>query len=241
MRINFTDVHAKVKLYLSVGRFEAAEKILQTALDEHGSTANLHNLLGVTYHKQSKFADAVVQFTKALKINHQFIEAGLNLAATFCDVGRYDEAKAVFSEVAAATPKHKKVPELVMGRLANHHAECGSLYEQSGMPREAIEEYKRALALYERMPDVRLALGKLYFRSQQLDRALEEFRNIVNQFPDEHDAHLWLGLTHWKLGNTEQAQRQWQTAHSVGGSVGAAEAYLKLLQVSKMTPAINLR
>lgn len=86
MRVDFAEIQQKIRIYHSVNRFEAAEKMLLSAIDEHGSMANLHNLLGVTYHKQSKFADAIVQFTKALKINQNFVEAGLNLSATFCDL-----------------------------------------------------------------------------------------------------------------------------------------------------------
>lgn len=233
MRVDFSEIYSKVRLYLTVGRYEAAEKLLNNALDEHGSLANIHNLLGVTFHKQSKFADAIVQFTKALKINSAFVEAGLNLAATFCDLGRYDDAKAIFTEVLSATPPNRKQPDLVLGRLANHHSECGKLYEQSGLMAEAMAEYRRALSLFERMPDVRLALARLLFRGGQYERAGGEFQLVCNQFPDEYEAHLWSGIVNWKLGNTDLAHRQWQTAASLQGGNGVAAAYLRLSQESK--------
>jgi tetratricopeptide (TPR) repeat protein len=233
VRIDFSEIYAKVRLYLSVGRYEAAEKLLSNALDEHGSLANLHNLLGLTFHKQSKFPDAIVQFTKALKINTTFVEAGLNLAATFCDLGRYDDAKAIFTEVVSATPQNKKQPDLIFGRLANHHAQCGKLYEQSGLMTEALSEYKRALSLFERMPDVRLALGRLLFRSGQFDKAVSEFQTVSTQFPDEHEAHLWSGIANWKLGNVDLAHRQWQTAVSLQGGNGVAASYLRFSQDSR--------
>lgn len=230
MRVDFSEINSKVKLYLAVGRFEAAEKLLQNCLDEHGSMANIHNLLGVTLHKQSKFPDAIVQFTKALKINPSFVEAGLNLSATLCDLGRYEDARSIFSELSTQAPTNKKQPNLILGRLANHHASCGTLYEQSGFTTEAIAEYKRALSLYERMPDVRLALGKLLFRSGQLDRALQEFQTVASDFPDETEAHVWLGIAQWKLGQSEQAKRVWETARSLGGDDGVAAAYLRMQQ-----------
>lgn len=230
MRVDFSEIYSKVKLYLNVGRFEAAEKLLQTCLDEHGSLANLHNLLGVTFHKQSKFAQAIVQFTKALKLNPGFVEAGLNLSVTFCDLGRYDEAHSIFSEILSRAPANKKQPDLVLGRLANHHAACGSLYEQSGFVTEAIGEYRRALSLYERMPDVRISLGKLLFRSGQHERALQEFQNVANDFPNEAEAHLWLGITQWKLGQSDQAKRFWETAQALGTGDGIPNAYLKMSQ-----------
>jgi len=236
MRIDFSEINSKVKLYLSVGRHEAAEKLLLSTLDEHGSLANLHNLLGVTYHQQSKFADAVIHFTKALKINNSYVEAGLNLAATFCDLGRYDDAKAVFSEVIAVTPPNKRHPDLIMGRLANHHSECGRLYEQSGFLNEALLEYKKAVALYDRLPDVRIAIGKIYFRMNQYDRSLNELQSVVSQFPNEHEAHLWSGIAHWKLGNHDLAETQWKSAYALTGESGPASGYLRLVQNMKNSP-----
>lgn len=236
MRIDFAEITQKVKIYHSVNRFEAAEKLLLTAIDEYGSMANLHNLLGVTYHKQSKFSDAIVQFTKALKINQNFIEAGLNLSVTFCDLGRYEDAKGVFAEVLSVTPTNKKHPDLILGRLANQHAECGHLYLQNNMPLEAIHEYKRALSVYEKMPDIKLALSQLYLKTGQHDRAMYELQEAVRMFPDEPDAHLWLGICLWKSGIKDQAIRSWEVARALEDSENnPAAAYLKFSQQSFST------
>jgi len=231
VRIDFAEINQKIKIYHSVNRFEAAEKLLLTAIDEHGSMANLHNLLGVTYHKQSKFTDAIIQFTKALKINQNFVEAGLNLSATFCDLGRYEDAKSVFSEVLAVTPSNKKQPDLILGRLANQHAECGHLYLQNNLPLEAIAEYKRALAIYDKMPDVKVALGQLYLKTNQLDRAMYELQEAVRMFPDDYDSHLWLGICFWKSGMRDQAVRAWEAARSIEEPENTlASAYLRFSQ-----------
>jgi tetratricopeptide (TPR) repeat protein len=238
LRIDWSDIYSKVRLYLSVGRFEAAEKVLMNALDEFGSMSNIHNLLGVTYHRQSKFVDAIEQFTKALKINNSFIEAGLNLAATFCDLGKYDDARAVFNDIIAKTPPNKKQPDLVMGRLANYHASSGKLYEQCGLVNEALAEYRKALTLYEKLPDVNLAVGKIYFKQGQIEKALHEFQTITNQLPDEADAQMWIGICHWKLQQFDQARRHWQLAHNLKGGTGPSSAYLKLSQESKHSPTI---
>jgi type IV pilus assembly protein PilF len=230
MRIDFNDILQKINIYIGVQRFDAAEKTLLSAIDEFGSTANLHNLLGVAYHRQSKFADAIVQFTKALKINQNFVEAGLNLSATFCDLGRYDDAQSVFSEILAITPKNKKHPDLVLGRLANWHTNCGKLYAENDLPHEAIVEYKRALSLFEKMPDTKVALGVLYFETNQLERALYEFQDSVRLFPAEPQAHLWLGITQWKMNRRGQAIQSWETSKKLDDSSGVSEAYLQFSQ-----------
>jgi tetratricopeptide (TPR) repeat protein len=236
MRIDFVQILEKVRIYHSVNKFDAAEKTILTAIDEYGSLANLHNLLGVTYHKQSRFADAIVQFTKALKINPYFVEAGLNLSATFCDLGRYEDAKTIFSEILAQTSENKKHPDLVLGRLANHHAACGLLYDQNNLPMDAIDEYKKALSLYERMPDIKLSLGKMYFKTNQIDRAIFEFQDAVRNFPNDHEAHLWLGICNWKMGRTDIAIRSWETAKSLAPELSAADAYLKFSKIGANVP-----
>jgi len=228
LRGELAEIQKKVGLYLSVGRFDAAEKLLKAAIADYGSIANVHNLLGVTYHKQSKFADALMEFSKAIKANPQFVEAALNLSATYCDLSRYDEAREVFSTIVSQINPRKRLPDLVLGRLANQHARNGALYEQSAMFADAIQEYRRALALFPRMPDVQIALGKLYYRAGQAERAQREFEELVRSGNDVPEANTWLGIVYYKLGRREDARRQWEKAQSLVPSDPAAKAYMKL-------------
>ena len=228
LRTELAEIQKKVGLYLSVGRFDAAEKLLRATLADYGSLANIHNLLGVTFHKQSKFSDALKEFTKAIKANPQFVEAALNLSATYCDLSRYDEAREVFSGVVSQINPRKRLPDLVLGRLANQHARNGALYEQSGMLADAIQEYRRALALFPKMPDVQIALGKLYFRSGQTEKAQREFEDLIRGSTEIPEANTWLGIIYYKLGRREDARRQWEKAQAVQPSNPAAKAYMKL-------------
>jgi tetratricopeptide (TPR) repeat protein len=227
-RGEIAEVRKKVELYLSVNRFDAAEKLLKATLTDHGPLANVHNLLGVTFHKQSKFVDALKEFNKALATNPDFVEAALNLAATLCDLSRYDEARQVFTHLQQQVNPKKRQPDLVLGRLANQHVLNGQAYEESGMPGDAIQEYKKALSLYERMPDVRLSLAKLYVRVGQNDKAKQEFEEIVKLSPEIPDAHTWLGILYFKLGRKDLAKRHWEKAQQVAPNDMASRAYIKL-------------
>jgi tetratricopeptide (TPR) repeat protein len=227
-RAELNEVRKKVHLYFSVNRFDAAEKLLKASLADFGPLANLHNMLGVTYHKQSRFPEALREFNKALTSNPEFIEAALNLAATLCDLSRYDEAREVFERLAEHVGPRRKQPALVLGRLANQHATNGAAYEESGMHAEAIQEYRKALSLFDRMPDVRLALGKLYVRVGQADKAKAEFEEMIRQDPDQPAAHTWLGILLYKQGRREQARKHWEKAQQVDPNDLATRAYLKL-------------
>lgn len=236
-RAELTEIRKKVALYLSVGRFDAAEKLLKATLTDFGALANIHNLLGVTFHKQSKFGPAIKEFNRALAANPDFIEAALNLAATLCDLSRYDEAREVFARLGQQVNPKKKQPGLVLGRLANQHAANGAAYEESGMNGDAILEYKKALSLFERMPDVRLSLAKLYVRAGQHDKAREEFEEVVKQSPEIADAHTWLGILYYKLGRRDMAKRHWEKAQLVDSNDLSSRAYLKLARDWSPEPA----
>lgn len=227
-RTELNEIRKKVALYLSVNRFDAAEKLLRATIADHGPLANVHNLLGVTFHKQSRFLEAMIEFNRALAANPEFVEAALNLSATLCDLSRYEEARQVFAHLSEQVNPRKRQPSLVLGRLANQHVANGQAYEESGMHGDAIQEYKKALSLFERMPDVKLALAKLYVRTGQGDRARQEFEEVVKMTPESSDAHNWLGILYYKLGRRDLAKRHWEKAQQADPNDMTARAYIRL-------------
>lgn len=227
-RAEIADIKNKVMLYLGVNRFDAAEKLLRAGLADHGPLANLHNLLGCTFHRQSRFLEALQEFNRALAANPEFVEAALNLSATLCDLSRYEEARSVFQKLSETVNPRKKQPALVLGRLANQHVANARAYEESSMFSDAVQEYKKALTLFERMPDVKLALAKLYVRTGQPDRARQEFEELVRLAPETVEAHNWLGILYYKLGRRDLAKRHWEKAQQSDPNDHAARAYIRL-------------
>ncbi len=218
----------KVNLYLSVQRFDAAEKLIRAAISDHGHLANMYNLLGLVFHKQSRFIEALDEFRRASQINPTYVEASLNLAATLCDLSRYEEAREIFNNVQSQTNPTKRQPDLVLGRLANLHAAAGKLYQQSNMPADAIREYRKALSLFGRMPDVRLSLARLCMQIGQLDKAQTELEELVRLHPEVAEARTWLGVVYLKLGRSDSARDQWLKVQQTDPNELISRAYLKL-------------
>ncbi len=227
LREEIATIKRKVEIYLRVGRYEAAEKALTAALADFGAIANIQNLLGVVFHKQSKFPEAIQQFKQAIKTNPMYLEANLNLAATLCDLSRYREAEEIFQALNETINPAKKIPYLILGRLANQHAISGKMYEDCGFSSSAIHEYRKALTLYPKMPDVRLALAKLFVRDNQLEEALTELNQLVEFSPDNTQAHIWLGIVHYKIGSPDLAKKQWEKAYQTDPGHLTAKAYFR--------------
>ncbi len=227
IRAELAAVHKKVALYLNVGRYDAAEKLLKATLSSHGSLANIHNLLGVTYHKQSRFPEAIREFKKSLRTNSNFTEAALNLSVLLSDLGQYEEARGVFEQAFKQVRPGQRVPDLVLGRIANHHVTAARSYQQSFMTQEAINEYRKALSIYPKMPDVRLDLGRLYLNTAQPDKAFQEFSEILNGDPSNSQALLWAGIARYKAGKPEEARQLWRQAQAASPADHGARALIK--------------
>ncbi len=227
IRAELVAVHKKVALYLNVGRFDAAEKLLKSTLATHGSLANIHNLLGVTHHKQSRFSEAIREFKKSLKVNSDFTEASLNLSVLLCDLGQYEEARSIFEQAFSQVRPGQKVPDLILGRIANHHVTAARSYEQSSMTQDAINEYRKALSIYPKMPDVRLDLGRLYLRSGHPDKAFQEFTEILKVSPGHSQALLWAGIARHKVGKSDEARQLWRQAQAAAPADQGARALIK--------------
>jgi tetratricopeptide (TPR) repeat protein len=221
-------IRKKVDVYVTMGRFDAAEKLLKSSIADYGDAANLLNLLGLVYLKQSRLPEAVSYFRKAVNANPKFVESILNLAVTLCDLSEYDEAQQVFLQAKASISPKQPVPELVLGRLANQHASCGKLYEENSMHHDAIREYRKALSVFAKMPDVKLSLGKLLLQTGKLDEAKSEFEELVRMDPDSPNPRIWLGITYYKFGFLDLAAQQWGLANKSFPFDFSAKAYAKI-------------
>ena len=142
------------------GKYSEAEPILRNVISENPKYADVHNKLGIIYHLKGDFRRAAEYFNKALQLNPHYTEASLNLAITYNDMGEFKKAQEVFSLAAQrAHPDPAMIDPFVAGKIANEHFKLGNIYLDLNMNVEAAEEYRKAIRLYPRLPDVHTKLG----------------------------------------------------------------------------------
>lgn len=227
-RDELNEIRKKVQIYLDLGRYDASEKLLKLALEEYGSAANIRNLLGFTYHRQSNFKDALDQFDLALKDNSEFTEAILNMAITLADLGLYEDATSFFQRAEATISLQHGVPNLILGRLANHHADTAALYEVSGMKQQALIEYRKALGLYSEMPDVRVKLARLLIELRDFEGARSELRLLEKLEINSVAPLLWLGVISFITGSPGLAGDLWHQARKLKPTDRVTRAFSSL-------------
>jgi protein O-GlcNAc transferase len=84
------------QVMLDLGAFAEAEKCFRTAIDILDTDPGVHVNLGVALLRQRRHAEAIVACEGALKIDPNFMGALNNLAGLLKDLGRFDEALAIY-------------------------------------------------------------------------------------------------------------------------------------------------
>lgn len=220
------DLTNKVKFYLRLNRFEAAEKLLKSKLSTKESAA-AYMLLGIIYHQQSRFDEAIEEFSRALKIDPMHQESRLHLIITMCDIGRYEEARQYHSTDMDGS-SHP-----VEGRfdhIAKQHYKNGEQYEHKNKYAEALSEYRKSVLLTKKYYQAEFAIAKILYKSKQYEQAGIEFEKIVKRFPLEPRAHIWLGISYQRAGRVEEAKLHWEKARENGRNTKIADIYWDITQ-----------
>src|SRR5262245_31035846 len=142
---------ARLKSLLVLGKehyerreFDRAELAFQEILSAGGDRfADVHNMLAFILHDRGDLARAETHFRRAIEINPRYIEAHLNLAVTYSDLGKYDEAHEIYARIRELEGDSKAVDPFVRGKIANMHADVAQAYTDAGMRPEAIVELRK--------------------------------------------------------------------------------------------------
>lgn len=228
----------KTKHLLALGRehyanneYEKAEKALVQVVREFSSFADVHNMLGFIYHAQGRFVQAQECFERALGINPNYTEAALNLAVTYNDLGRYADAKRVYTQaMQRCRAQPRSLDPFAKGKIANMHAELGDAYHGIGFFAEAVREYAQALALNPTFADIRTRLANTYRDMGDAEQAEREYREAIATNPSYVPARLHLGVTLYSTGRRAEAEAEWNEVLARDPENKTAQAYMRMLQ-----------
>jgi tetratricopeptide (TPR) repeat protein len=213
------------------GEYDEAGKALEEVLRQDDRFADVHDMVGVIDHLAGRYQDAEKHFERALELNPNYTEAALNLAVTYNDRGKFDEARAIYARI-----KDRKggdatsLDPFARGKIANMHAAIGEAYNDANLTREAIGEYEKAVLLCPDFADLRTRLGTLLRQIGELSRAREHYEMAVRAKPGFVQARILLGVTYLALGDLDRAEAAWKEAlEKEPGSV-SAKMYLRMVK-----------
>ncbi len=210
--------------------FADAERTLARVLEKHDALADVHNMMGLLAHHRGDFGNAETHFERALALNSSYTDAALNLAVTYTDLGKYDEAQAALSKLGTRGKKLTEAKELepfARGKLANMHAEVAQAYADLGLVRDAVLELQRAVSLAPSFADLRHRLAQHLQTLGRLDEAKTELEQALVHNPGFLPAKLQLGLVLVAQGSVDAGRAAWREVLDIDADNPMAKMYLR--------------
>jgi tetratricopeptide (TPR) repeat protein len=210
--------------------YYGAVHLLEEVVATGRAFADAHHLLGLSYSLAGQPDRALAQFDRALELNPNYVEALLHRGIVLNELGRDGEADAMFRRAARLGGETRLgFPAPIAAKLANRHAALGDAYLEAGGLRQAIDQYREALALGPEFHDLRYKLGRLLLQAGRALDAREQFEIIVRRRPAYLDAAAMLGLACYLAGDGLAARRVWEECRERRPEDPRVEAYLAML------------
>ncbi len=229
MKPEMKDLFEAGKKHFEGKNYERAAHYFSKIIRSGARYADVLNMLGVIYHIDGKFNNAIESFEEALKINPNYTEANLNLAVLYNDLGEYKKAKGLYSRV------HKRkssvgLDPIIRGKIANMHAHLGDTYRGVGKYEEAIDEYRKALKICPTFVDIQTKLGISYRENNQKVLSAKELEQAVKEDPSFKHAQIQLGVTYYSMGQRDKAAGAWKEVLKRDKDNEIAKMYLRLCE-----------
>lgn len=138
---------------------------------------------GKRYEKEGKYREAAIQFSNALKVDHNFAPAHFELAKTYLHLG---SVMAGYQELQRAVNLN---PSNVDARL-----QLGNLLLAGNAPDRAKEQAKAVLAAQPNNADAYALLAYIALKQGDKDQALTLIQHAISLDPQNGRFHTALGL-----------------------------------------------
>jgi tetratricopeptide (TPR) repeat protein len=211
------------------GRYEDSIRELEEAIALAPDFADLHNLLGLALGLTGERERAVASFQRALQVNPNYVEARMNLAIVYNDLGRYDEALREFRTERPRDPDHGNLSADVRSYVAESHVLLGDTYRNLGLLADAVQEYRKALKVAPQFLDIKNKLGAVFGDMGLYEEAEAELVAALTQNPRYVDARATLGVVYYRSGRRHRAREEWTACLGVEPDHVRARAYMELL------------
>ncbi len=197
-RPNFPDALVDLSIALfNTGQFKQALVRSDSAVALNPQNAAAYHMRGKCYFMLNEFDKAAVDLQKALQLAPRDYDVAYTLALAYLKRHQTPLAVQIFDRLIADLGNRPQLRILI-----------GRAYRQTGMLQEAVDEFKKAIALDPKFPRVHYYLGLTYLLKDGAARvsdAESEFKLEVAANPDEFFANYYLGIV-------STIQRKWDTA-----------------------------
>jgi tetratricopeptide (TPR) repeat protein len=170
-------------------------------LDNNGLLAGIFSSRGTVNGQSGKFAEAISDCTKAIKLNPKSAMSYCNRANSY---GRLGKSTQAISDLSKAIELDPKFAVAYFGR--------GTTYRRLGKLTEAISDFSKAIELKPKFFMAYVNRGAAYIKAGQPDKAVSDCNKAIELNPNAAEAYGNRGAANAILGNTEDAKNDLRKA-----------------------------
>lgn len=187
-------------IYQGTGRIELSEDQLRLIIEEQPASSDAHRILGQTLLAQRELDEAAEEYQRAIELRPNYWRNHGELGLLYLQIGRRPLAAAAFRRVTELLPESARGFQML-----------GAVYQALGELQVARENYERALQLGE-LPSTYSNIGLLHYVEGNFAEAAKAFERARDLSPSDFRVRRNLGDVYQQLGQTEQAQAEYQRA-----------------------------
>lgn len=183
--------------YFEAGQYRNALAAARKVLALNPQSTGGHHMLGKTHFMLGDFVPATAELEAALKLVPNDHDVAYTLGLAYLKQRQFAPAKRIYDRILKQFGDRPQL-RIIFGRA----------YRETGFLPEAIEEFKRAVALDPHFPRAHYYLGLTYLLkdgTERLNDAREEFKIELAANPEEFFANYYLGVIY-------AIEREWDLA-----------------------------
>ena len=200
-RPNFPDALVDLSIALfNSGQFKEALVRADKAVTSNPKNPAAYHMRGKCYFMLNEFDKSASDLQTALQLKPKDYDVAYTLTLAQLKRGQMQAAKTIFDRMIAE-----------LGERPQLHILIGRAYRQTGFLQQAIDEFKKAVALDPGFPRVHYYLGLSYLfkdGASRISDAEAEFKLEVAAHPDEFFGNYYLGIV-------STIERKWDVAIEV--------------------------
>jgi uncharacterized protein (TIGR02466 family) len=186
---------------LNSGQLAQAESLAKALISKHPNVFILQHVLCLALDGQQKFAESVVSYQNALKLQPNTPDLLFNLGIALNHLNRLDEAAIAYRQAIQAKPDFFEA-----------HGNLGTVLQRQGKLDEAIASYQAGLKINPTDARGYFNLGTVLRDKGLLADAASAYQQAIKLFPNYTDAHNNLGETLRDQGDMDAAVKSYQAA-----------------------------
>jgi tetratricopeptide (TPR) repeat protein len=255
-------------LLFFAGKTSDAIPHLRAAVEKDAGLTKIRGLLGIAENRTSDFAAARTDMESAFPLiqERKFkTELGLELVGLYTQSGDLDKAAAVLAVLRKTDPDNAEVMyaayrtytdltvesmlslSLTAPNSAQMHQMMAHELTRQGKTNEAIEEYRKAIAINSNLPGIHFELAELLNTSQdpsiKID-ARKEYLAALKSNPRDEKAECSLADMDALQGNIAQAYDEYSKAVALqpgdaNAKLGLAKMLINMHQPDKALPLLE--